>query len=456
MAELSKISLFSKLDFNDLFIVKCQNEIIAKLQIQTKRYPLVVPNLNKPEFYYENVVPKHYQKLFQIDSILEEHWNNKDFEFVFYNLNRLFKVDEENKLKTNKLIEPNLKQKSPNYCPNFHKLEENQIMLRDLKIGGNRVIAKYAISRHFNLLGSYDEFSNSITMFSQCFNPSFKLHSGSVPVQLNISNIKNYPGYILMNETANEYINECCDHTDNNVFNFMYYNLNNISISDNNRNRISAKTDYKEMEEKAKLYRKFCNTQIKLYKMWLNNEFVIVDENLNKIDVKLNSVKFKAIDDNKFPQKQFFDPKTDFIHEIAYNNYNLFMSRISDSFVELDENNCPIKQQPHEINKIIKETFHDNKFTIMHKVDGKKPTKITVLNKILDYSKLNIDNKNKPKIQKITDVLYNEFYEDLSQKIQKFLLEFKKTHKRSNPQMRLDAFISNLPIYSKIVTISMF
>lgn len=456
MAELSKISLFNSTNFNELFIVKCQNEIKAKLQLQTKKYPLVIPNLNTSEFYIENVAPKHYQKLITIDGILEQHWDNNDFEFVYYNLNRLFKVDEENKLKTNKPISPSTKQKSPNYCPNFHKLSENQIMLRDLKIGGNRIIAKYAISRHYNLLGSYNENTNSITIFSQCFNPSFKLHTGSVPVQLNINNIKNYPGYILMNETANEYIDACCDHMDNNVFNFMYSNLNNISISDNNRNRISAKTGFNDMEEKANLYRKFCNNQIQLYKKWLNKEFVIVDENLNPIDVKLNEIKFSTIDNNKYPQKPFFDPASNFIHELAYTNYNLFISNIKDNFVELDEKNCPIKQQPDEINKKIIDTFEKRKYTIMHKVNNKKPSKSVVFNKTLACSQLTIDSKNKPEIQEITDSLYDKFYNELSEIIKEFILEYKNTNKKSNKQMRFNEFKLKKPVFEDIVTISMF
>ena len=455
MAELSQTPLFTVANFNDLFIVKHQKDIKEKLSNQNKKYPMVCHNLKEPEFYAENVVLNHYHKLIKIDSELEEHWQNENYEFVYYNLNRLFKVDMENKLKTNKLIDPSIKQKSPNYCPNFHKLNENQIMLRDLKIGGNRIIGKYAISKDFNLLGSYDEKTNSITMFSQCFNPSFKLHNGSIPVQLNISNIRNYPGYILMNETANEYINECCDHNDNNVFNFMYSNLNNISISDNNRNRISAKTGYAEMEEKAKLYRQFCNTQIKLYKKWLNKEFIIVDENLNKIDVKLNEIKFKDIDEIKYPKKDCFDPRTNFIHEVAYINYELFRSHKLD-FVDLDETNCPIAQQPDEINDKIKETFGKRKYTIMRKVNNKKPSKSVVFNKTLSYSQLIIDSKNKPEIQEITDSLYDKFYNDLSEIIKEFILEYKNTNKKSNKQTRYDEFLKQKPVFEDIVTIQMF
>ena len=457
MAELSQISIFRSSDFNELFIVKCQNEIKAKLLTQTKKYPLIIPNLNTPEFYLENVAISHHKKLIKIDDELKTQWENENYEFVFFNLNRLFKVDEENKLKIQKPINPNIKQKSPNYCPNFHKLTENQIMLRDLKLGGNRRIGKYAISKHYNLLGSYDENSNSITIFSQCFNSGFRLHNSSVPVQLNVANIKNYPGYILMNETANEYIDECCDHNDNNAMNFMYSNLNNISISDNNRNRITAKGGFNDMEEKAKLYRKFCNSQIELYKKWLNKEFVIVDENLNTINVKLNEIKFKPIDNNQYPQKPYFDPQSNFIHEIAYNNYNLFISNINTDFVELDEINCPIKEQPEEINKKIIKTFNERKYNIMEKIDNKKPQKKAVFNKILKYADLEIDNKNKTEIQKITDKLYDEFYENLKKIIVEFKLEFAKTKpKPNNKKTRFEAFLNQKPAFSKIVTISDF
>ena len=107
--------------------------------------------------------------------------------------------------------------------------------------------------------------------------------------------------------------------------------------------RISAKTGFNDMEEKANLYRKFCNTQIQLYKKWLNKEFVIVDENLKPIDVKLNEIKFSTIDNNQYPQKPFFDPQTNFIHEIAYTNYNLFISNIK------DKKNSIIKESNKEI-----------------------------------------------------------------------------------------------------------
>ena len=457
MAELSQISIFSITSFNELFIVKCQTEIKAKLPMQNKKYPLVIPNLNTPEFYYENVAITHHKKLIKIDSDLKDHWENGDYEFVYFNLNRLFKVDEENKLKTNKLISPSKKQKSPNYCPNFHKLAANQIMLRDLKIGGNRIIGKYAISKHYNLLGSYDENTNSITMFSQCFTPAFKLHNGSIPVQLNINNIRNYPGYILMNETATEFINECVDHNDNNVFNFMYSNLNNISISDNNRNRITAKTGFNDMEEKANLYRKFCNTQIKLYKKWLNKEFIIVDENLKPINVKLNEIKFRPIDQDRYPQKPFFDPQSNFIHEIAHTNYNLFMSKIETGYVELTEKNCPIKQQPEEINKKIIETFEERKYIIMEKINNKKPSQTAVFNKILEYSNLKIDSKNKPQIQEITDKLYDQFYVNLKKIIEDFIIEFNNSNpKPNNNKTRFNAFIKEKPIFANIVTISNF
>jgi len=457
MAELSQISIFGSSDFNELFIVKCQNEIKAKLLTQTKKYPLIIPNLNTPEFYLENVAINHHKKLIKIDDELKNQWENENYEFVFFNLNRLFKVDEENKLKINKPINPNTKQKSPNYCPNFHKLTENQIMLRDLKLGGNRIIGKYAISRHYNLLGSYDENSNSITIFSQCFNSGFRLHNSSVPVQLNVANIKNYPGYILMNETANEYIDECCDHNDNNAMNFMYSNLNNISISDNNRNRITAKSGFNDMEEKANLYRKFCNSQIELYKKWLNKEFVIVDENLNPINVKLNEIKFKPIDEKIYPQKPHFDPQSNFIHEIAYNNYNFFISNINENFVELDEKNCPIKEQPEEIKEKIIETFNKRKTNIMEKRGNSRPKKATVFNRTLQYANLKIDSKNKEQIQEITDELYDKFYEELKNIIKEFKLEFEKTKpKPNNQKTRFEAFINKKPAFSKIVTKSDF
>lgn len=454
MASLYDIPLFNKSSFNELFIVKSQNEIKAKLQLQNKKYPLIIPNLNTPEFYYENVDSKHYQKLIKIDSELEQYWQNGEFDFVFFNLNRLFKVDINNKLKTNKLIQPSLKQRSPNYCPNFHKLNENQIILRDLKIGGNRVIGKYAISKHYNLFGSYDENTNSITMFSQCFLPAFKLHSGSVPVQLNISNIKNYPAYILMNETANEFINQCCDHDDNNTFNFMYSNLNNISISDNNRNRITAKTGFNDMKEKAELYRKFCNTQTELYQKWLKKEFVIVDENLKPINVKLNEIKFKPIDESVYPKKEHYDPSTNFIHTTAYINYEIFRSKLVNGYVELNENNCPLKQQPEEIKQKIEETFVEKQYEIMVKINDKRPTKTAVFNKILHYSNLKIDTKNKPEIQKITDQLYDDFYKNLSDRIDEFRLEFGKNKpKPNNKQTRYTEFIKQIPVFSPIVRI---
>lgn len=457
MASLYDIPLFNKSSFNELFIIKSQTEIKAKLQLQTKKYPLVIPNLNTPEFYYENVDSKHYQKLIKIDSELEQYWKNGDYEFVFFNLNRLFKVDINNKLKTNKVIQPSLKQRSPNYCQNFHKLNENQIMLRDLKIGGNRIIGKYAISKHYNLLGSYDENTNSITMFSQCFSPAFKLHIGSTPVQLNVNNIKNYPAYILMNETANEYINECTDHNDNNVFNFMYSNLNNISISDNNRNRISAKTTFNDMKEKAELYRKFCNSQTELYQKWLNKEFIIVDENLNQIDVKLNEIKFKPIDESVYPKKEHFDPSTNFIHTIAYINYELFRSKLINGYVKLNENNCPLKQQPEEIKQIINNTFKDNQYRIMEKINDKKPTRTAVFNQILHYSNLQIDTKNKAEIQQITDNLYDDFYKNLSDIIDGFKLNFAKTKpKPNNKKTRFEAFKKEYPVFSPIVRISDF
>lgn len=454
MSELSQISIFNSTDFNELFIVKCQNEIKEKLLTQTKKYPLIIPNLNTPDFYLENVEITHHKKLIKIDDELKNQWENENYEFVFFNLNRLFIVDAENKLKTQKPINQNTKQKSPNYCPNFHKLTENQIMLKNLKLGGNRVIGKYAISKHYNLLGSYDEKSNSITIFSQCFNSAFRLHNGSVPVQLNVNNIKNYPGYILMNETANEYIDECTDHNDNNACNFMYSNLNNISISDNNRNRITAKSGFNDMEEKAKLYRKFCNTQVELYRKWLNKEFIIVDENLNPINVKLNEIKFRPIDEKIYPQKRCFDPQSNFIHEIAYNNYNLFISNINKDFVELDENNCPIREQPEEINQKITDTFNKNKYTIMQKNNNKKPTKKAVFDKILEYSNLKIDSKNKPQMQEITDGLYDKFYEDLKEIKEKFVAEFNQ--KPNNKKTRYEAFKDKNPIFSNIVTISDF
>lgn len=456
MSELSQISIFNSTDFNELFIVKYQNEIKAKLLTQTKKYPLIIPNLNTPEFYLENVAINHHKKLIKIDDELKNQWESENYEFVLFNLNRLFIVDTENKLKTQKPINPSTKQKSPNYCPNFHKLTENQIMLRNLKIGGNRIIGKYAISKHYNLLGSYDENTNSITIFSQCFTPAFRLHNGSVPVQLNVSNIKNYPGYILMNETANEYINECTDHNDNNVFNFMYSNLNNISISDNNRNRITAKSGFSDMEEKAELYRKFCNTQVELYKKWLNKEFVIVDENLNPINVKLNEIKFRPIDTNIYLLKRCFDPQSNFIHEIAYNNYRLFTSNINKDFVELDEKNCPIKEQPDEINQKIIKTFNEEKYNIMKKNGNVKPKKATVFNRILQCANIKIDSKNKAQIQEITDGLYDKFYEELKNVIEKFKTEFKKTTPKSNQKTRFAAFKEQISIYSEIVTISDF